>query len=188
MNYKNKYIADAMNAVNTFFEASKEAEPQLKALPQNYAGGLLEQKRQAIIDSVKEKQRNAQEAVRLSYEKLEERVNGSFSVLEKAIISEDFEFLKLPVILDEKQLGELAERNKDNDLFIQALNQYAQKYGYEEVFESHGKRLRNALADYKHATKGIFDAGDPWTIAGDLRWDMIASVDIIEAADDTFGA
>ena len=189
MNYKNRHISAAMTAIDAYLKEATEKKKEISELSKSYAGDLLRSKQQAIMDEVAAAQKKAAEAVKAANAALDAAVKAQeTAALDAANISADFALLNLPVKLTPAQLTTLAERNRDNSLFIQALNQHADKAGYPDlIFEDRTVSMKKAAAEFKALTREATIPGDAFEIAENLSWTLLSGLEILEAADAAIG-
>lgn len=185
--YRTKEIAAIMEAADAFINTMKGLEPEAKDLHTKYRGAELARRREAISEQLKATQEMLVQVVTGNLDRLEKSVQRKeANYLNPAKLSDDWALLKLPVQLTEAQCKALAERNADDELFLQGLTQAAHRWGYELfTAESDLEKRRNAVAEIRAAFSGYTKAyNDPYEQAQEMQWEIVAMLDAIEAADD----
>ena len=188
MTYKNKAISNAMLAIDSYIKAAKAAEKASKEAAANYRGDMLKKESERIYGNLAAEKGRCADAVNAALAAMKRKIDAlSFVNLDAAAISPDFAFLNLPVTLSTRQLTELAERNKADGLFIQALNEYAKTHNTDLVFETRADALNRAYNEFKRYTAAAVDTtADLNENADALSWDMLAGLDAIESIDNMF--
>lgn len=188
--YKTKEIAAIMEAANAYINTMKGLEPEAKALHTKYRGAELARRREAINEQLKSTQEMLVQVVTGNLDRLDKSVQRKEAdILDTSKISKDWELLRLPVQLTSGQCQVLAERNNEDELFLQGLTQAAHRWGYETfTAESYLDRRRKALAEVHAAFDSYKKAyNDPYEQAQEMQWEILAMLDSIEAADDVLG-
>ena len=188
MTYKNKAISNAMLAIDNYIKAAKAAEKARKEVAANYRGDMLKKESERIYGQLLAVKGRCADAVNAALADMKRRIDAfSLVSLDAATISQDFAFLNLPVTLSTGQLTQLAERNKTDGLFIQALNEYAKTHNIDLVFETRADALTRAYNEFKGYTAAAVDTtADLNENADALSWDMLAGLDAIESIDNMF--
>lgn len=192
MEYKNAKIRVAMQELDSFLKDAKAYEADLRALSSNFRGDELARRRNERVQRLTNAMRDAQDACRESVEALTERLEtAEKKALDQSMLTDDFRFLQLPVKLTEKQLSALADRNKGNPLFMQAVEQYANERNYDDFILPSGalETKRRSLSDYRALLSDLFSKRaeeNPAEVADDLQWAMVAGIDRLEQIDSDF--
>ena len=190
MEYKFPAINKAMTEIDGYIAAARAASKASKEATANYRGEMLKNEQKRIYDNLLKAKAKCADAVNAALADMKRRIDAfSLVSLDAATISQDFAFLNLPVTLSTGQLTQLAERNKTDGLFIQALNEYAKAHNIDLVFETRADALTRAYNEFKGYTAAAVDTtADLNENADALSWDILSGLDAIEAADNAFTA
>ena len=190
MEYKFPAINKAMTEIDGYIAAARAASTASKEATANYRGEMLKNEQKRIYDNLLKAKAKCADAVNAALADMKRRIDAfSLVSLDAATISQDFAFLNLPVTLSTGQLTQLAERNKTDGLFIQALNEYAKAHNIDLVFETRADALTRAYNEFKGYTAAAVDTtADLNENADTLSWDILSGLDAIEAADNAFTA
>ena len=188
MTYKNKLINNAMLAIDSYIKAAKAAEKASKEAAANYRGDMLKKESERIYGNLTAEKGRCADAVTAALADMKRQIEAlALPKLDASKISPDFAFLNLPVTLSTGQLTQLAERNKTDGLFIQALNEYAKTHNTDLVFETRADALNRAYNEFKRYTAFAVDTTTDLAENADaLSWDILSALDAVESIDNTF--
>lgn len=131
--YKKSYVNNGIAALYAHFEKANDLYNKAMKARKNLRREAADKECDRLNAEYRESYLAAHEALRAMWA-------GSFAnvdEIESAHITvgkaeEDFKLLSLPVTLTTKELRILAEKHKDNVLFLRAVKEYAEKHNYSE--------------------------------------------------------
>lgn len=205
--FENEDFREAIKALETFAEDGKEVKQRLAEIGTKYQGSYRVEKENAVFAGFKVLQVTAMEKLQKVYALFEAKIKACDHVAirkltpEEALTS-DYDYLDLPVVLTVEQLQILADRNRKDSLFLQAVSQYAAKHHPDENTgflpgdgsfldtEPAAKQLARAYSSFKTGTSDIFDNGGTdhnlSEVAESVRWTLGACIDHLTAAESAY--
>lgn len=190
--YKNKHIRNAVLALQRYYAGTKEAAAEMQRISKQYKGEQLQNLSGELSSAVQSLHEAAKKEVESCLERLEAvKQDALAKTLQNAEISKDFKLLELPLTLKENELEQLAGRNKDNALFIRALNEYAVNHNMPIRFESTAPDYDRAYNAVKSVLGGsVCKSGkflDCVEDASNKEWELDMLAGELEKADAVFG-
>lgn len=138
MEFTNKTAQTMFDAVEKYFTDKQTYESELNQFRQDYRGDKLNEESARVEGLMQANKAKTLKVIQQESENLLANIKPQETKLDATAITPDFDLLKLPTTLTSDELLTLHERNRDNNLFLRALQEYVGSRDMKVSFSNDG--------------------------------------------------
>jgi len=134
----NTALGESVQVAQNYFLAKPEIEVQINRARREFQGERLVAENKSLVDQLNALKTETISTIQTNIDGIvaeidekQKEVSEKNAALDPSDISQDYQFLGLPVTLTKEEINTLYERNSNNSLFVRALNEYIESKGIE---------------------------------------------------------
>ncbi|MBE5814296.1 MAG: hypothetical protein E7320_03695 [Clostridiales bacterium] len=120
-------MKECISIARNFLDVVSAAKAELRTIGETYKGEALRSKSAEVLKGLQAEYLTTGQLIQKRIDEAEKRAAEEQKNLFNVPPSADFQYLTLPIVLDQDQLSILHERNSADPIFCKALNEYVQK-------------------------------------------------------------